>query len=403
MQPTRVQPYPVPRTVLMRCVLFALSRMGARLHQYSEQDGVIIASVGKYRVGQKELVRREVKATVQEVEYATQLRVSAPGDVADALLELVSLYAVQGAQAIKGDAVAQWDRFIKGEEGSRRKADQRQKLQQRLDSVKGLLTDFIGTEREEPSDTLEPPSYDELIPVPDAASGDEISLTATDGDGTSIVVIDPSAHDLKLPDNPGMLVQDRHRQTMEIRIDPEMFPDRSRYLKICRNCSAANLHTGLFCSQCGQALVLEAAVKGELGSGIQAHANAGLRYGIFGLLPILAFFSITAAPFAVAGGAISLSSMVEILTRSLSSIGNTIGQGVVMATVPLMLLIALPSFLFGRKAVTESQKATHHLNLNFVLEKTGRRRASWGNALGWFDTYAGITFLVLVVMASLMK
>lgn len=400
MQSTRVQPYPVPKTILMRCVLFALSRMGARLHQYSEQDGVIIASAGKYRVGQKELVRREVKATVQEVEYATQLRVSAPGEVADELLELVSLYAVQGAQAVRGDAVAQWDRFIKSEEGARRRADQRQKLQQRLDSVKGLLSDFIGADFEE---APEPAGIDDVPSVPDKASGDEIALTTVDGDGTSIIAIDPSAHDLKLPENPGMLVQDRHMQTMEIRIDPGLFPDRSRYLKICRNCSAVNLHTGLFCSQCGQALVLEAAVKGELGSGIQAHASAGLRYGIFGLLPILVFFVITAAPFAVAGGAISLSSMVEILTRSLSSIGNTIGQGVVMATVPLMLLIALPSFLFGRKAVTESQKAIHHLNLNFVLEKTGRRRAAWGNALGWFDTYAGITFLVLVVMASLMK
>lgn len=400
MQSTRVQPYPVPKTILMRCVLFALSRMGARLHQYSEQDGVIIASAGKYRVGQKELVRREVKAAVQEVEYATLLRVSAPGEVADELLELVSLYAVQGAQAVRGDAVAQWDRFIKSEEGARRRADQRQKLQQRLDSVKGLLSDFIGADFEE---AAEPAGIDDVPSVPDKASGDEIALTTVDGDGTSIIAIDPSAHDLKLPENPGMLVQDRHMQTMEVRIDPGLFPDRSRYLKICRNCSAVNLHTGLFCSQCGQALVLEAAVKGELGSGIQAHASAGLRYGIFGLLPILAFFAITAAPFAVAGGAISLSSMVEILTRSLSSIGNTIGQGVVMATVPLMLLIALPSFLFGRKAVTESQKAIHHLNLNFVLEKTGRRRAAWGNALGWFDTYAGITFLVLVVMASLMK
>jgi len=384
----------------MRCVLFALSRMGARLHQYSEQDGVIIASAGKYRVGQKELVRREVKAAVQEVEYATLLRVSAPGEVADELLELVSLYAVQGAQAVRGDAVAQWDRFIKSEEGARKRADQRQKLQQRLDSVKGLLSDFIGADFEE---APEPAGIDDVPSVPDKASGDEIALTTVDGDGTSIIAIDPSAHDLKLPENPGMLVQDRHMQTMEVRIDPGLFPDRSRYLKICRNCSAVNLHTGLFCSQCGQALVLEAAEKGELGSGIQAHASAGLRYGIFGLLPILAFFAITAAPFAVAGGAISLSSMVEILTRSLSSIGNTIGQGVVMATVPLMLLIALPSFLFGRKAVTESQKAIHHLNLNFVLEKTGRRRAAWGNALGWFDTYAGITFLVLVVMASLMK
>lgn len=400
MQSTRVQPYPVPKTILMRCVLFALSRMGARLHQYSEQDGVIIASAGKYRVGQKELVRREVKAAVQEVEYATLLRVSAPGEVADELLELVSLYAVQGAQAVRGDAVAQWDRFIKSEEGARKRADQRQKLQQRLDSVKGLLSDFIGADFEE---APEPAGIDDIPSVPDKASGDEIALTTVDGDGTSIIAIDPSAHDLKLPENPGMLVQDRHMQTMEVRIDPGLFPDRSRYLKICRNCSAVNLHTGLFCSQCGQALVLEAAVKGELGSGIQAHASAGLRYGIFGLLPILAFFAITAAPFAVAGGAISLSSMVEILTRSLSSIGNTIGQGVVMATVPLMLLIALPSFLFGRKAVTESQKAIHHLNLNFVLEKTGRRRAAWGNALGWFDTYAGITFLVLVVMASLMK
>jgi len=266
--------------------------------------------------------------------------------------------------------------------------------------VKGLLSDFIGADFEE---APEPAGIDDVPSVPDKASGDEIALTTVDGDGTSIIAIDPSAHDLKLPENPGMLVQDRHMQTMEVRIDPGLFPDRSRYLKICRNCSAVNLHTGLFCSQCGQALVLEAAVKGELGSGIQAHASAGLRYGIFGLLPILAFFAITAAPFAVAGGAISLSSMVEILTRSLSSIGNTIGQGVVMATVPLMLLIALPSFLFGRKAVTESQKAIHHLNLNFVLEKTGRRRAAWGNALGWFDTYAGITFLVLVVMASLMK
>ena len=400
MQSTRVQPYPVPKTILMRCVLFALSRMGARLHQYSEQDGVIIASAGKYRVGQKELVRREVKAAVQEVEYATLLRVSAPGEVADELLELVSLYAVQGAQAVRGDAVAQWDRFIKSEEGARKRADQRQKLQQRLDSVKGLLSDFIGADFEE---APEPAGIDDVPSVPDKASGDEIALTTVDGDGTSIIAIDPSAHDLKLPENPGMLVQDRHMQTMEIRIDPGLFPDRSRYLKICRNCSAVNLHTGLFCSQCGQALVLEAAVKGELGSGIQAHASAGLRYGIFGLLPILVFFAITAAPFAVAGSAISLSSMLEILTRSLSSIGNTIGQGVVMATVPLMLLIALPSFLFGRKAVTESQKAIHHLNLNFVLEKTGRRRAAWGNALGWFDTYAGITFLVLVVMASLMK
>jgi len=400
LQSTRVQPYPVPKTILMRCVLFALSRMGARLHQYSEQDGVIIASAGKYRVGQKELVRREVKAAVQEVEYATLLRVSAPGEVADELLELVSLYAVQGAQAVRGYAVAQWDRFIKSEEGARKRADQRQKLQQRLDSVKGLLSDFIGADFEE---APEPAGIDDVPSVPDKASGDEIALTTVDGDGTSIIAIDPSAHYLKLPENPGMLVQDRHMQTMEVRIDPGLFPDRSRYLKICRNCSAVNLHTGLFCSQCGQALVLEAAVKGELGSGIQAHASAGLRYGIFGLLPILAFFAITAAPFAVAGGAISLSSMVEILTRSLSSIGNTIGQGVVMATVPLMLLIALPSFLFGRKAVTESQKAIHHLNLNFVLEKTGRRRAAWGNALGWFDTYAGITFLVLVVMASLMK
>ncbi|HRY61016.1 MAG TPA: hypothetical protein P5266_02380, partial [Candidatus Fermentibacter sp.] len=175
------------------------------------------------------------------------------------------------------------------------------------------------------------------------------------------------------------------------------------YLRICRNCSAANLHTGLFCSQCGQALVLEAAVTGELGTGITAHANAGLRYGLLGLLPLLVFLSITAAPFAIAGGALSITSMLEVLTRSLDSIGNTIGQGIVMATVPLMLLIALPSLVFGRKAVQESQRATQHLNLNFVLEKTGRRRASWGNALGWLDTYAGISFFLLVIIASLLK
>ncbi len=403
MQVTRVQPYPVPRTVLMRCVLFALSRVGARLHQYSEQDGVAIASLGRFRVGQKEYVRREIKATVQEVEYASQLRLTSPADKADEIISLVSLYAVQGASAIRGDAVAQWDRMIKDEEDSRRKAGQKQKLQQKLDSVVGVFSDLLGSAPAEPSeipeDLLEGHEASDLIPIDE---GEGISLIPAEGDDTAVVPVDPTASDLKLPDNPGMLVRDRNRQIMEIRIDPELFPDRSRYLRICRNCSAANLHTGLFCSQCGQAIVLEAAVRGELGTGISAHANAGLRYGILGFLPLLVFFSITAAPFAFAGGALSLAGVFEIFTRSLSSIGNTIGQGVVMATIPLMLLIALPSFVFGRKAVVESQKATQHLNLNFVLEKTGRRRAAWGSALGWFDTYAGISFLVLTVIASLL-
>lgn len=402
---TRVQPYPVPSTVLMRCVLFALSRAGARLHQYSEQDGVAIASLGRFRVGQREYVRREIKATVQEVEYATQLRLTAPADRIDEILGLVSMYAVQGASAIRGDAVAQWDRFIKDEEAARRRAEQKQKLQQKVDSVKGAFSDLIlGPGMDEPQglpeDALSGREASDLIPIDE---GEGISLTVADGDDTAVIPVDSSNLDLKLPENPGMLVRDRNRQVMEIRIDPELFPDRSRYLRICRNCSAANLHTGLFCSQCGQALVLEAAVTGELGTGITAHANAGLRYGLLGLLPLLVFLSITAAPFAIAGGALSITSMLEVLTRSLDSIGNTIGQGIVMATVPLMLLIALPSLVFGRKAVQESQRATQHLNLNFVLEKTGRRRASWGNALGWLDTYAGISFFLLVIIASLLK
>ncbi len=405
MQVTRVQPYPVPSTVLMRCVLFALSRAGARLHQYSEQDGVAIASLGRFRVGQREYVRREIKATVQEVEYATQLRLTAPADRIDEILGLVSMYAVQGASAIRGDAVAQWDRFIKDEEAARRRAEQKQKLQQKVDSVKGAFSDLIlGPGMDEPQglpeDALSGREASDLIPIDE---GEGISLTVADGDDTAVIPVDSSNLDLKLPENPGMLVRDRNRQVMEIRIDPELFPDRSRYLRICRNCSAANLHTGLFCSQCGQALVLEAAVTGELGTGITAHANAGLRYGLLGLLPLLVFLSITAAPFAIAGGALSITSMLEVLTRSLDSIGNTIGQGIVMATVPLMLLIALPSLVFGRKAVQESQRATQHLNLNFVLEKTGRRRASWGNALGWLDTYAGISFFLLVIIASLLK
>lgn len=387
----------------MRCVLFALSRVGARLHQYSEQDGVAIASLGRFRVGQREYVRREIKATVQEVEYASQLQLTAPADRVDGIVSLVSLYAVQGASAIRGDAVAQWDRLIKDEEDSRRKTGQRQKLQQTVDSVMSAFSDLFGSSPDDAEDVPgdEPGCTDASVLMP-IDEGEGISLVTADGDSTAVAPVDMSLHPLKLSDDPGMLVRDRNRQVMEIRIDPELFPDRSRYLRICRNCSAANLHTGLFCSQCGQAIVLEAAVKGELGTGISAHANAGLRYGMLGFLPLLVFFSITAAPFAFAGGALSLAGIFEVFSRSLSSIGATIGQGVVMATIPLMLLIALPSIVFGRKAILESQKATQHLNLNFVLEKTGRKRAAWGSALGWFDTYAGASFLLLTVIASLL-
>jgi hypothetical protein len=389
----------------MRCVLFALSRAGARLHQYSEPDGVIIASVGLFKVGQIECIRRQIKATIQDVEFATQLHLTASEESCDELLRLISLYVVQGAQAIKGDSVAQWDKFIKAEEGNRRRADRKRKLLRRIDAARSALTSLFAPGDGEAS---EPAGQDAgqggpSLPVDETPSGEEITMSTAEGEGAAIVPVDPAAHSLVLPDNPGMLVRDRHQQTMEIRVDPAMFPDRSRFLRICPNCSATNLHTGLFCSQCGKALVLEAAVKGEIGAGIISHANSGMRYAVIGFLPPLVLLSIGAGPLLFAGGALSLTSLWTAFIRSLTSIGNTTSQGFVLATIPVLLLVALPSFLLGRKAVSESQKATLHLNLSFVLDRAGRRRAALGTALGWLDTYAGISLFVLVVAASILK
>lgn len=394
--------YPAAKTTLMRCVLFAVAKVGARLHQYSEPDGIVIASFGLFRIGQAECVRQEIRATVTEVEYAARLDLTAPEEVAIELLRLVASYVVRGEKAIKGDSIARWDRFIKAGEDSQRRAERKSRMLRRLDQAKARVTSLLGTGKgAEAASSGEPGQITGEDSFDTSGSADGESVVTVEGDTAVIVPVGTGAHDLCLPENPGMLVQDRRRQTLEVRIDPEMFPDRSHLLRICANCSATNLNTALFCSQCGQALVLEAVVRGEIGEGIIAHSRAGFWYSIVGALPILALLAIMAGPAAFAG--LSPAGMLAALIRALGSIGEATSQGLAKATVPILLLVAAPSFIFGRKAVVESRKASQYLNLSFVLEKAGMRRATFGNALGWFDTYAGISLLVLVIAATLMK
>jgi len=106
MSTKEIRPFPVQRIVIMRSIVFALSKIGAELQQYNEQEGFVIATVKRVKIGGVGLGEQEIKASVQEHEQTSLLELTAPNS--GELLTLISTYVVQGAKPLQDEAISQW-------------------------------------------------------------------------------------------------------------------------------------------------------------------------------------------------------------------------------------------------------------------------------------------------------
>jgi hypothetical protein len=222
---TEIRPYPVPAAVVMRTTLFALANMGAKLQAYNEETGVIVATVSKW-LG---LQQNDVIVRVREFEKTSQLEIQAPDALkAQEVLQLVAHYVADGAK-IQASATMQWVDM-------QRQQSSQAKRRQLANKARQFLP---GTSTPAPSTTTAviplDPTGSAITPAPDAP-----------------------APIVPIPDNPGVLVKNQQDRVVEIKIDRDIFTDRTAYLQICEGCAATVLRGSAYCSNCGRPLTLQA-------------------------------------------------------------------------------------------------------------------------------------------------
>ena len=366
-----VRPFPIPRQAVLRSTLFALAKVGAQLHQYSEENGTIIASVKSWGFN------KEIKVSIHEYEQTSLLELTAPNP--KELLSLISAYAIRGAKAIKDDAISQWNDLI-NQEQARRKREQ---------TVSKLVSYIpLMSKTKAKNDTA-------LLVV-------KQTVLATIGERSkAITCIHTGAIEIQMPSNPGMLMKNRHDDVFEIEIDSIVCQDRSSFVQLCKSCFTPILQHSWHCSHCGNAITLEAAVKHELEVKAQKHANASLLYASLSLLPYILAVSLVAAPIVAAGVAAPIAAITIAISAKVSALGLAIVTGALAIAMPPLLLIALPSFLLGKKAISEAQKATPLINLNFNEAKIGKKRIWLGQTIGGFAVYASVGFFLLLLIIAL--
>ena len=224
------RPYPVAATVVMRTTLFALANMGAKLQAYNEDAGVIVATLSK-RMG---LQKSDVIVRVRPFGETAQLELQAPDATkAHEIIETISDYIRDGAK-IKANATMQWVDLQRQQEGQ-------QKRQQLLSKARNLL--------------------------PGGGSSSETAVVPVEEQEPQLPAdVTPSIVNMPIPDNPGVLVKNPQNHIVELKIDPEVFTDRSAYLQVCEGCAATVLQGSMYCSNCGRPLTLKA-VQPELQTG----------------------------------------------------------------------------------------------------------------------------------------
>lgn len=349
---TETRPYPVPATVVMRSTLFALANVGAKLQTYNEETGVIVATLTR-KMG---LQKQDVIARVRGFEDTAQLELqTADAAKAQEILRLVSEYVADGAK-IQANASMQWiDR--------QRQRESRAKRQRLVNKARNLLPGGGGT-------------------------GTAVTPT-TDSNPDAIIPADaPPDPQQPIPDNPGVLVKNQQDKVIELKVDPQVFTDRTAYLTICQGCSAAVLQGSAYCSNCGRPLTLQA-VQPEMRSSAQKTARSSLTYGLVALA-----FNIVPALFLILPLALASETADSFLANFSASL------------TPLKLAISLvlgvlPGVALGWRAIAQAQRASWFRNLSAVTENDGGMKAAVGNALGWLAIYIGLAWVVLVVIGLL--
>ena len=352
------RPFPVPAEVVMRCTLFTLANMQAKLQVYNEQNGVIVATVNKWMGLQK----HEVVAKVRRFDNTSILEIEAPdAEKANQILSQVSAYVTDGAGKVQADATIQWVDI-------NQKKENRARRQQIIDRAKGVL----------PGQSS---STQEALPAVVDEQGNEIVQGEVIDEEESALVPVP------IPDNPGVLVKNPQNKMIEIKVDPAVFADRTAYLEICQACAATVMRGSKYCSSCGRPLTLEA-VQPELQSNAKQAASKSLQSGLLAIVFTLLPFVLLILPEMLLGTDASLSFLERI------------GQSLTPIRLLLSLIIGvLPSMLLGWRAIAQAQQAGWYQNLNALFDTGGQSRAAFGKALGWLAIYISIGWVLLTAVA----
>lgn len=340
----------------MRSSLFALANMGATLQTYNEESGVIVATVSKWMGLQK----KEVVARVRTFEGTSQLELDAPDfDKARELLQLIATYVRDGGR-IQANATMQWVDL-------QRQQASKAKRQEVTGKARQMLTGTTTTTTTLPAIVEETPSA--LVSADDPAQPLGPSMDAP----------------IAIPDNPGVLVKNRQNMLLELKVDPNVFTDRSGFVTMCNVCYAPTLRGSAFCPNCGRPLTLEA-VQPEMREKASKSANSSLTYSLIGLALNVVPLLILVLP--------------ALLTESDLSLLDSISATLSPLTITLTAVLGiLPAMLLGFTAIRQGQRASWYLNLPAVLEQRGRGKAGFGGALGWLDIYLGIGWILLIIIA----
>lgn len=358
MSVTEVRAFPVSSTVVMRSTLFALANMGATLQTYNEESGVIVATVSRWLGLQK----KEVVARVRSFEGTCQIELDAPDvEKARELLQLIATYVRDGGR-IQANATIQWVDLQRQQANKAKRQELTGKARQAL----------IGS----PASTL-PAVVEEQPP----------SLVSVAADDPAQPIGPSMDAPIAIPDNPGVLVKNRQNMLLELKVDPQVFTDRSGFVTMCNVCFSPTLRGSAFCPNCGRPLTLEA-VQPEMRQKAGKSANTSLTYGLIGI-------ALNAIPLLVLV-------LPGLMMQTDASLLERIRETVSPTTIALAAVVGiLPAMLAGFAALRQGQRASWYLNLPAVLEQSGRGKAGVGGALGWLSIYLAIGWILLIIIALL--
>lgn len=359
---TEIRAFPVSSTIVMRSTLFALANMGATVQTYNEDSGVIVATVSKWLGLQKQ----EVVARVRAFEGTCQLELDVPDfDKGRELLQLITTYVRDGGR-VQANATIQWVDLQRQQAGKTRQLELTNK-------VKSLL----GGGQSSP-------------PVPIATSpidNDQQLTTVADGTDPAQPVGITTESTIAIPDNPGVLVKNRQNMLLELKVDPQVFTDRSGYVSMCSVCYSPTLRGSAFCPNCGRPLTLEA-VQPEMREKAVKSANSSMTYGLIGL-------ALNLIPL-----------LILVLPALMNPADTTVFDRLRASLTPLIIALTallgiLPAIVAGYMALRHSRQASWFLNLPAVLESSGKGKAGVGGALGWLAIYLSIGWILLIIIALL--
>jgi len=359
MSVTEIRAFPVNSTVVMRSTLFALANLGATLQTYNEDSGVIVATVSR-RLG---LQKQEVVARVRSFEQTCQLELDAPDvEKARELLQLISTYVRDGGR-VQANATMQWVDL-------QRQQANKAKRQEISGKARNLLTGATAGSN---------------LPAVVAEGANLPAVTDNDDPAQPGPSLDTPVY---IPDNPGVLVKNNRQMLLELKVDPQTFTDRTGFVNMCQVCYAPALRGSAFCPNCGRPLTLEA-VQPELRGNAQKSARSGLTYGLVGLALNIVPLLILVLPALLAE---------PVTAPLLDRIRETLSP----LTIALATILGIaPAMVCGFLALRQGQRAAWFLNLPAVLEQNGRGQAGLGTALGWLSIYAGVAWILLIVIALL--